>query len=52
MKKTYIAPALEAVTVQAQNMMALSLQGSGYADDSDALVKDDDWDIWSEENEE
>lgn len=46
MKKTYIAPALETVHVQVQQMMALSLQ-SGKADSSDALVKGSgDWDIF------
>ena len=49
MKKTYIAPTLEAVNVQAQQMMALSLQGS-KADSSEALVKDNDWDIFGEDD--
>ena len=47
MKKKYIAPALHAVNVQPQNMMALSLLG-GTADSSDALVKENDWDIFGE----
>lgn len=48
MKKTYIAPALEAVHIQAQQMIALSLQQGVNADSSDALVKDNDWDIFGE----
>ncbi len=49
MKKTYIAPALETVNVQTQQMMALSLL-EGTADSSDALVKSGgDWDIWGED---
>ena len=46
MKKKYIAPALHAVHVQPQNMMALSLLGT--ANESDALVKENDWDIFGE----
>ena len=46
MKKKYIAPALHAVRVQPQNMMALSLLGK--ANDSNALVKENDWDIFGE----
>lgn len=45
MKKKYMAPALETFHVEVQQMMALSLQG-GKADDSDALVKGNDWDIF------
>ena len=48
MKKTYIAPALESLCVEVQQMMALSLQ-SGKANGSDALVKgSNDWDIFGE----
>lgn len=50
MKKTYIAPALDIVQIQVQQMMALSLQG-GKADSSDALVKgSNDWDIFGDAN--
>ncbi|MCR5179652.1 MAG: hypothetical protein K6C30_00290 [Bacteroidaceae bacterium] len=47
MKKTYIAPALETVNVQTQQMMALS-KFEGNADPAgEVLVKDGgDWDIW------
>lgn len=46
MKKTYIAPVMQTVHVQVQQMMALSLQ-PGKADGSDALVKGGgDWDIF------
>ena len=48
MKKKYIAPALETVCVQVEQMMALSLQG-GKANSSDALVKGSgDWDIFGD----
>ena len=50
MKKTYIAPALETVCVQVEQMMALSIQG-GKANSSDALVKgSNDWDIFGDAN--
>lgn len=50
MKKTYIAPALDIVQIQVQQMMALSLQG-GKATGSDALVKgSNDWDIFGDAN--
>ena len=48
MKKTYIAPELTVQLIQLEGLIALSLQ-SGPADDSDALVKEDngEWgDIW------
>lgn len=47
MKKKYIAPALEAFPVEVQQIIALSLM-DGKANDSDALVKDNDWDIFGE----
>ena len=50
MKKTYIAPALETVCVQVEQMMALSIQG-GKANSTDALVKgSNDWDIFGDAN--
>ena len=50
MKKTYIAPALDIVQIQVQQMMALSIQG-GKADSSAALVKgSNDWDIFGDAN--
>ena len=50
MKKTYIAPALDIVQIQVQQMMALSIQG-GTANSSDALVKgSNDWDIFGDAN--
>lgn len=47
MKKKYIAPALEAFPVEVQQIIALSLM-DGKANDSDALVKENDWDIFGE----
>ena len=50
MKKTYITPELEVQLVQAEGLIALSLQQE-TADSSDALVKEDagEWnDIWEE----
>ncbi len=47
MKKTYITPELQAQLVHTEGLIAISLQ-SGKADDSDALVKEYDWDIFGE----
>ena len=50
MKKKYIAPALETVCVQVEQMMALSIQ-DGKANSSAALVKgSNDWDIFGDAN--
>ena len=47
MKKTYLQPETEILYLRNMEMIALSLQ-DGYADGSDALVKEDnDWDIWN-----
>ena len=48
MKKKYIAPALEAFPVEVQQIIALSLIKDGKANDRDALVKENDWDIFGE----
>lgn len=50
MKKKYIAPVVEIQETEASQMMALSLQ-SGAADNSDVLSRDNEWDIWSDEEE-
>ncbi|MBP5771423.1 MAG: hypothetical protein J6W75_08700 [Bacteroidaceae bacterium] len=47
MKKNYIQPSLMMLDVQAQEIIALSTFTTA-ADDSAVLVKDNDWDIWSE----
>jgi hypothetical protein len=47
MKKTYITPELEAQLVHTEGLIAISLQSS-KADNSDALVKEYDWDIFGE----
>ena len=52
-KKRFVAPSLFAVELQANNMMAVSLLGDGYADPSkDVLTKEnDDWDFMDDEDE-
>ena len=53
MKKTYIAPALDIVQIQVEQMMALSLidPNDRKANSSDALVKgSNDWDIFGDAN--
>lgn len=48
--KKYIAPAVELQETEAFEMMALSLQ-SGTADSSEVLSRDEDWNIWDEDEE-
>ena len=48
MKKMYITPAVEINETMAASMMALSLQ-SGAADASEVLVKEDNWNVWGED---
>ncbi|MBO4801461.1 MAG: hypothetical protein J5545_06285 [Bacteroidaceae bacterium] len=51
MKKTYILPTMKVEDLGVTQIIALSLK-DGQADDSDALVKsNDNWDIWSSEEE-
>ena len=47
MKKTYILPTIEVQYLEVTQIIALSIISNGVADDSDALVKSDDWDIWN-----
>lgn len=52
MKKMYVIPALHTDEVEAEQMLALSLQvGDGeIADESEVLTKQQtDWNIWNEE---
>ena len=51
MKKVYIAPEFTQYLADTQNIIALSLK-TIPADDSNALVKENDWNIWGEEEEE
>lgn len=49
MKRKYIIPELHMQQVQTNGMLALSLTG-GTANDSDALVKDNAWDIFGNDS--
>ena len=52
MKKTYVSPLLEAVSGEATDMLAASLPiGEGTVDGGDALTKENDWDIWKDDEE-
>ena len=52
MKKTYVSPLLEAASGEATEMLAASLPiGEGTVDGGDALTKENDWDIWSDDEE-
>ena len=51
MKKTYIQPKSKVMFMQTEGLMALSLQ-SGTANGDDALVKDNDWDVFCEDMDE
>ena len=51
MKKTYIMPRVEVASGEATEMLAASLPiGEGTVDGGDALVKENDWDIFSNED--
>ena len=51
MKKTYIRPEMQAAPAEATEMLAASLPiGEGTVDGSDALVKENDWDIFCDED--
>ena len=50
MKKTYIVPSQFDVELQANNMMALSMQGGTADPDKEVLTKEnDDLDFWDDE---
>ena len=50
MKKTYMIPAMQVEEAQATQMLAESLKVSDTTvDGSQALTKEDQWDIWGEE---
>ena len=50
MKKTYIMPSQFDVELQANNMMAISMQGGTADPDSPVLTKEnDDLDFWDDE---
>jgi len=50
MKKTYLNPAMQVEEAQATQMLAESLTISNTTvDGSDALVKENSWDIWDDE---
>ena len=53
MKKRYIVPALRVEEAQVANMLAESLviNGETTVDGSQALTKENDWDIWSDDEE-
>lgn len=52
MKKQYIAPEFAILSMETQQIIALSLKTTA-ADDSPALVKENnDWNIWGVEEEE
>lgn len=52
MKKMYVSPHMEAASAEACEMMAASLPiGEGTVDGSEALTKENDWDIWTESEE-
>ena len=51
MKKMYVSPRLEAASGEATEMLAASLPiGEGTVDGSDALVKENDWEIFCDED--
>ena len=51
MKKLYVLPQLEVASGEATEMLAASLPiGEGTVDGSDALVKENDWDIFCDED--
>ena len=54
MKKTYLIPAFKVEELQAEQMLAASLKinSDTTVDGSAALVKGNDWDIFSEDTEE
>lgn len=50
MKKHYVLPCMEVASGQACEMLAASLPiGKGTVDGGDALVKENDWDIFGDE---
>ena len=52
MKKFYVSPQLGVASGEATEMLAASLPiGEGTVDGGDALTKDNDWDIWTDEEE-
>ena len=50
MKKMYITPEVEINETMAASMMALSLM-QGPANDSEVLVKEQEWNVWGEDEE-
>ncbi|MCR4922291.1 MAG: hypothetical protein K5945_11395 [Bacteroidaceae bacterium] len=52
MKKMYVSPRLEAASSEATEMLAASLPiGEGTVNGSDALTKENDWNIWDDDAE-
>ena len=50
MKKTYVLPWLEVTSGEATEMMAVSLPiVDDSVDGGNALTKENDWDIWSDD---
>ena len=50
MKKVYLSPAMEVALVQATEMLAASLPiGKGTVSGGDALTKENNWDIFGED---
>ena len=49
---TYFAPAMQIEEAQAVSMLAesLAIMGNTTVDGGDALAKECDWDIWSDED--
>ena len=52
MKKFYVSPRLEATSSETVEMLAASLPiGEGTVDGGEALTKENDWDIWKDDEE-
>ena len=52
MKKFYVSPQLKAASSEATEMLAASLPiGEGTVDGGEALTKENDWDIWKDDEE-
>ena len=52
MKKFYVSPRLEAASSETVEMLAASLPiGEGTVDGGEALTKENDWDIWKDDEE-
>ena len=53
MKKLYVSPCMEVASAQACEMLAASMPiGEGTVNGGDALVKENKWDIFGEEEDE